>query len=200
MPAEIPPRVTLARIVRPRGRKGEVAAEILTDFPERLTRLKEAWLVGVSRRGQGHVSDRRARVRACWISQSRGRQAIFHFEGCDSIAQAEELVGLEVQIPLEARAPLPASSYYITDLVGCQVWERPSPAADAGEASPASAAKPLGIVRDVQAFGAGTPLLVVDTSEGEVLIPLAEDICVHVDPAARRIDAILPEGLRNLNR
>jgi len=200
MPAEIPPRVTLARIVRPRGRKGEVAAEILTDFPERLPRLKEVWLTGAGRRGHGGQQDRRARVRACWISQSRGRQAIFHFEGCDSIPQAEELVGLEVQIRMEARAPLPAGSFYITDLVGCEVWERPSRAADAGEASPASAANPLGIVRDVQALGAGTPLLVVDTPGGEVLIPLAKEICVRIDPGARRIEVILPEGLRDLNR
>jgi ribosomal 30S subunit maturation factor RimM len=57
-------------------------------------------------------------------------------------------------------------------------------------------------VRDVQFPGeelAGTPLLEVDTSQGEILIPLAEDICTKIDPRARRIDVVLPEGLRDLN-
>jgi ribosomal 30S subunit maturation factor RimM len=61
----------------------------------------------------------------------------------------------------------------------------------------------LGTVRDVQFPGeeiAGTPLLEVETSNGEILVPLAEDICTKIDPAARRIDVVLPEGLADLNR
>jgi ribosomal 30S subunit maturation factor RimM len=60
----------------------------------------------------------------------------------------------------------------------------------------------LGGVTDVQSTGegvAGTPVLVVETRNGELLIPLAEDICTRIDPAARRIDVRLPEGLRDLN-
>ncbi|HEV2305587.1 MAG TPA: hypothetical protein VGR93_08720, partial [Candidatus Acidoferrales bacterium] len=67
-------RVTLARILRPQGRRGEVAAEILTDFPERLTKLKSALL------WDGKHSPREAAIRGCWLSHSRGGQAIFHFE------------------------------------------------------------------------------------------------------------------------
>ena len=57
----------------------------------------------------------------------------------------------------------------------------------------------VGVVRDVE-FTGGTPLLAVDSANGEVLIPLADEICVNVDLAARRIDVVLPEGLRELNR
>ena len=89
-------RVTLARILRARGRIGEVAAEILTDFPERLTRLREVWLWDSASAGPL----RRAKIRACWLSSSHGGQAIFHFEGCDSIGDAERLRGLAVQVPL----------------------------------------------------------------------------------------------------
>jgi len=187
--------VTLARIVRPRGIKGEVAAEILTDFPERLTELREVWLAGPAPPRDPAPAQRRVRVRACWISPSRGGQAIFHFEGFDSISQADALVGLEVQVPLEERAPLPAGRYYISDLVGCEVWERlPS-----GPASPDSRSlERLGTVRDVQ-FPGGAPLLVVESGAGEVLIPMIDHICVLVDPAARRIEVVLPPGLRDLN-
>jgi len=180
--------VSLARILRPRGVRGEVAAEILTDFPERLTALRNVFLCGDS-------PPRPARVLRCWLSPSRGGQAIFLFEGCDSVAAAEKLRGLEVQVPLAERVALPAGRYYVSDLIGCEVHERG--AAGAGKAA-------LGIVRDVQF--AGTPLLVVETPaesskarRGEILIPMAEEICTRIDTAARVIEVLLPEGLRELN-
>jgi 16S rRNA processing protein RimM len=175
--------ITVARILRPHGRRGEVACEVLTDFPQRFKSLAFAELRGV--RGE----PRRVGIRSCWLSQSRGGQAIFHFEGSDSISDAEKLVGLEVQIPLSERMALPAGSYYITDLAGCEVRETGGAA--------------IGSVRDVQIPGenvAGTPILLVDSPNGELLIPLAQDICVRVDTAARTIEVVLPEGLRDLNK
>ena len=181
-------RVTLARIVRPRGRKGEVAAQILTDFPQRLKNLRQVWLARPGRLAGAGAEERQARVRVCWLSPSHGGQAIFHFEGCDSISDAEKLVGFEVQVPLSERARLSSRQHYVSDLVGCEVWER-----EAG-----GAMERLGTVRDVE-FPGGTPLLAVDSSSGEILIPLAEEICVLIDPARRRIEVVLPEGLRDLN-
>jgi 16S rRNA processing protein RimM len=159
-----------------------VAAEILTDFPERLKALRVAYL------WNGSAEPRKTAVRGCWLSLSRGGQAILHFEGSDSISDAEKLVGLEVQIPFSDRQVLPAGSYYITDLIGCEVL-------DVGGAA-------LGTVSDVQLPGegaAGTPILMVDASGGELLIPLAQDICVNIDISARRIQVALPDGLRELN-
>ena len=198
--------VTLARVLRPHGRKGEVAAEILTDFPERLTSLREVYL----RDGK---SARRAVVRSCWLSQSRGGQAIFYFEGCDSISDAEKLRGLEVQVPLTERVALPAGRYYVTDLIGCKVFQREAedaketkeakekqpPPSCSSPASLASFASKLGRVRDVQFTGAA-PLLAVETPHGELLIPLAEEICPRIDVAAQRIEVVLPDGLLDLNR
>ncbi len=172
--------VTLARILRPRGLRGEVAAQILTDFPERLPNLREVWLAGAG------GDPRRVRVKKCWLSTSRGGQAIFHFEGVNSVEAAEPLRGLEVQVPIEQRAKLDAGNYYVDDLVGCEVWE-------------AGAASALGTVRDVD-FPGGVPLLAVKTGEGEVLVPLAAEFCTRIDVQAKRIDVTLPEGLRDLNR
>jgi 16S rRNA processing protein RimM len=176
-------RVTVARILRPHGRRGEVAAEILTDFPERLTRLKSAELWN-----EKTEAAKRIAIRKCWISHSRGGQAIFLFENSDSISDAEKLIGLEVQIPLAERTPLPDTSYYVTDLIGCEVYEKNGAV--------------VGRVRDVQFTGEGAarnPILVVDSPRGELLIPLAQEICERVDVAARRIEVVLPEGLRDLN-
>jgi 16S rRNA processing protein RimM len=182
-----PARVTVARILRPQGRRGEVAAEILTDSPERLLKLTSAELWTAASGG------RPLTIRGCWISESRGGQAIFHFEGSDSISDAERLVGCEVRIPRGERAPLPEASHYIDELLGCEVWER------SGAANRASAEERIGEVRDVQ-FTGGTPILVVDDQAAELLIPFAQEICVHVDVPARRIEVVLPEGLRDLNR
>ena len=180
MPADIFTGVTVARILRPRGLRGELAAEILTDFPERLPKLREVWLA------DGRGAPRRITVRRCWLSPSRGGQAIFHFDGVENVEAAERLRGCEVQIPFEQRAKLDPGNYYVGELIGCVVWE-------------AGAAAALGAVRDVE-FPGGVPLLAVETPEGEILVPLAAEFCVRIDVSAKRIDVALPEGLRDLNR
>ena len=193
--------VAVAHILRPRGNKGEVAAELLTDFPQRLTELREAFLSD----NRSQAEPRRLQIKASWLSQNHPGQAVFHFDGYSSISDAEKLRGLDVLLPIEQRVSLPAGQYFISDLIGCSVFEsprEPSPVAS----SPcwmSTAPLLLGSVVDVQFTGesvSGTPLLVVDGHQGELLIPLAEDICTKIDPAARRIDVLLPAGLRELNR
>lgn len=180
MPAEPFTGVTLARILGPHGLRGEVSAAILTDFPERLPRLGEVWLA------DGRTAPRRVQVERCRLSTAGGGQAIFLFAGVGDRNAAERLRGLEVQVPLEQRAKLVEGSFYVNDLVGCEIWE-------------AHAAAATGIVRSVESYG-GASLLAVDTASGELLVPMAAEICVRIDVAARRIDVVLPEGLRDLNR
>ena len=191
----------LARVLRPRGNKGEVAVELLTDFPERLKGVREVFL----RDGTGKGEPRRADVKAFWMDQNHRGQGVYHFEGCASISEAEKFRGMDVLIPIEQRVTLPAGKYFVSDLVGCSVFESAvePPVVASSPCSLTTAPAFVGKVSDVQMTGegvAGTPLLMVDTKNGELLIPLAEDICTRIDPAARRIDVILPEGLRDLNR
>jgi len=198
---ETPRWVIIARILRARGNKGEVAAEILTDFPERLTRLREVF-VG---RADGKDEPRRLALKSCWLSQNHRGQAVFHFAGVDSISEAEKFRGLDVLLPFEQRVTLPAGQYFVSDLIGCSVFETSAwpPVMSSSPCSLAEAPVLLGTVRDVQFPGeeiSGTPLLEVETSGGDVLIPLAVDICTKIDTAARRIDVILADGLGDLNR
>jgi len=192
--------VALAHILRPRGNKGEVAAELLTDFPQRLTELREVF-VGDLAKGE----PRRMGLAACWLSQNHRGQAVFHFAGCASISEAEKFRGLDVLLPIEQRVVLPAGHYFLSDLMGCSVFECREEPASAMASSPCSltsAPALLGQVADVQFIGegvAGTPLLAVATRGGQLLIPLADDICTRIDVLARRIEVVLPEGLRELN-
>jgi 16S rRNA processing protein RimM len=179
-----PAALTLARVLRPWGRRGEVAAEILTDFPERLGALRQVWLAS----GQG--ARRTVGVMSCRLHNG---QAVFQFEGVTNIDDAEKLRGLEVQVPLSERISLPSDRYYISDLIGCEVWEE-------------AAATALGVVREVRPLAETGDLpeswvLAVEVAQGgELLIPLAAEICIEISLATRRITVRLPEGLRELNR
>jgi 16S rRNA processing protein RimM len=183
---EPPAALTLARVLRPWGRRGQVAAEILTDFPERLNGLGRVWLA------DGRGASREASVVSCRLPVKAGGPAIIQFAGVASIDDAEKLRGLEIQVPFSERTALPSGRYYISDLVGCLVWEE-------------GAAAPLGTVREVQPLAetgqtAEAWVLAVATAQGgELLIPLAAEICTSIDLAARRIGVRLPEGLRELN-
>ena len=194
--------VVVARVLRPRGNKGEVAAELLTDFPERLTGMTEVF-IGASDRAQAE-EPRLIALKSCWLSQNHKGQAVFHFEGCNSISEAEKFRGHDVFLPIEKRVTLGPGQYFVDDLIGCSVFENVE-RASVVSSSPCSletAPALLGVVRDVQFTGegiSGTPILAVDTSSGELLVPLAADICAHINTLARRIDVVLPEGLRDLN-
>jgi len=191
--------VAIAQILRPRGNKGEVAAELLTDFPQRLTELREVFL---ETRSAGEP--RKIKLQSCWLSQNHRGQGVFHFEGFNSISEAENLRGLHILLPIEQRVSLPAGQYFISDLIGCSIFEclREESVLFSSPCSLGTAPMFLGKVGDVQTTGddvAGTPILTVDTSTGELLIPLAEDICKRIDVAGRRIEVMLPDGLRELN-
>lgn len=202
----------MARVLRPRGNKGEVAVELLTDFPERLTKLQEVFLGRVQGESVaakftgafGASEPTPISVKSCWLSQNHRGQGVFHFDGVASINEAEKFRGLDILLPFEQRVSLPAGQYFVADLIGCAVFEVGETAMTSSPCSMATAPQLLGTVRDVQFPGEGesvrgTPLLEVETAQGELLIPLAEDICKRIDAAARRIEVTLPKGLRDLN-
>jgi len=190
--------VQVARILRPRGNRGEVAAELLTDFSARFSSLAHVYL------GDEKNEPERVALQRFWIDQNHAGQGVFHFAGSSNISEAERFRGLGVFLPIEERAQLAAGQYFVTDLIGCTVFE--TPANESKLSSPACAAEQaprvVGTVRDVFFPGegvAGTPLLQVIGAAGEMLIPLAEEICTRIDVRSRRIDVRLPEGLQNVN-
>jgi 16S rRNA processing protein RimM len=114
----------------------------------------------------------------------QGARPIVGFEGCDRIEDAERLAGLELRVPEALLRPLAEGTYYQHQLIGCVVET------DAGER--------IGEVARVDGGAAGS-LLAIDGPRGEILIPLAVDICTKVDVEARRITIEPPAGLLDLN-
>jgi 16S rRNA processing protein RimM len=194
-PAPLSPWVWLARIRRPQGRKGEVLAEILTDFPEKFAQRRQLWLLpdeasasspsGSFRAGSPGEAPRSVELIAHWPHKGG---IVLHFAGVDSISAAEQLAGLLVAIPRAERAPLSEDEAYIGDLIGCSVLDV------AGAETIV-----VGTIEDVDRSAGPVALLVVRGRSGEILVPFAKAYLKKIDLDARRIEMALPEGLADLN-
>jgi 16S rRNA processing protein RimM len=191
--------VVLARILRPQGRKGEVLAELLTDFPERFASHPRVWIAPQGFADSAIAAPELARqieVASHWLPVGRNAgRIVLGFAGVESIEQAENLASEEVVVPVRERVPLEAGAAYISDLIGCSVYDRDSL---------------VGVVEDVQfpttpdgtrRLEEAAALLAVISAEGdEVLVPFASAFVVEIDTAAKAIRMALPEGLVQVNR
>jgi 16S rRNA processing protein RimM len=171
-----PSFIAIARIVRPRGNRGEVLADSHTDFPARFDLLKEVWLSFQDGHRQVFV------LEDCWEHQGR---LVFKFAGVDSISSADELRGAWVEVTADLAVALPPGSYFDHDLVGCEVCN--------------GQGKILGKVAEVLRI-TGNSQLVVRAENGEFLVPATAEICREISTEQKRIVVELPEGLIDLNK
>ncbi len=179
--------ITIARVARTQGRIGEVAATLLTDFPERFATRKKLFALcdAAGYRGSrpgmvGQAQRRELQLEAHWFHKG---MVVLKFAGVDSISDAEALLGCEIQIPLRERAELANDEFYVSDLAGCTVT-------DSG--------REVGRIKDVQ-FGSGEAPLLVVQGEKEQLVPFAAAYIEKVDLEQRTVSMKLPEGLLELD-
>lgn len=169
--------VVIARIVKARGIRGEVACDMETDFPERFQTLDRVTVLMPDERRLALALENH------WFHKDR---VILKFEGYDTMTAAEELVGGRLVISEADSLELEEDEFYEYQVVGADVI--------------AITGEKIGIVTRLMRTG-GTDLLVIE-GEGkrEILVPFANDICTEVDVDARRITINPPEGLLELNR
>ncbi len=173
----------LARIRRTQGRKGEVLAEILTDFPEKFAERRALSLLTA----EGQLV-RAVELRNHWLHKGA---IVLHFAGVDSISAAEALIGLIVAIPATERAALADGEFYIGDLIGCSLID----CASGTECL-------IGQITAVDRSSGPVPLLVVaprSAQAADILIPFARAYLSNIDLAAHRLLMNLPDGLTGLN-
>ena len=194
--------IVLAHILRPQGRKGEVLADLFTDFPERFDQHRQIWLAPQGFADQNSVDPKSrasaepAEVASHWLPVGRNAgRIVLHLTGVDTIEQAAKLAGKEVIVPLAERLPLSPGAAYISDLIGCTVYDRDRAVGVVDSVEfPMS---PDGSHRREEA----APLLAIKSpDEHEILIPFASAFVLSLDVAARAIHMALPEGLTGLNR
>lgn len=165
----------VGRVARPHGNRGHVIIDPETDFPKE--RFKTGSVLFCRR------DDRTDALTITAARFQRGRP-IVGFEGMSSIGAAEDLGTAELRVPIETLQSLPVGTFYQHDLIGCSVT------------TPAGRA--IGRVIAVEGRGTESRLVVSGAGE-EILIPLAEEICVEVDVTGRRIVVQPPDGLLELN-
>ncbi|HSU25251.1 MAG TPA: ribosome maturation factor RimM [Pyrinomonadaceae bacterium] len=163
--------VTVAKIIRARGLKGEAVAELLTDFPERFEGLVDVSAVLPA----GERRD--LKIEGFWFQKGR---IVLKFEGVDSIEAAEELRDAEICVEQSEAVELEEGEFFDWELEGCTVETVEGVR--------------IGKVRELMRTG-GTEILVVEDGEKEFLIPFAEAICVEVNTEAKLIRVDPPEGL-----
>lgn len=187
--------LVIAHLVRPQGRKGELLAELLTEFPERFNDQPRVYLAQPGFRSPAEDA-RTATVTSFWLPT--GKQAgriVLGFDISQSISDAEQLAGNDVLVPLTERRTLQEDAVYVHDLVGCVV-------VDHGIA--------IGTVQDVlslsgtnktaEAPEAAPVLVVIGQDKVEYLIPFARAYLRSVDLAERRLEMELPEALLDVYR
>jgi 16S rRNA processing protein RimM len=174
--------VTIARVAKTQGRHGEVAATLLTDFPELFEKRRKLFALGDSKKqgGAAEAVRRQFELDEHWFHKG---MVVLKFAGVDSMSDAETLVGSEIQIPRSERAALGNDEFYVSDLAGCTVT-------DSG--------REIGRVKDVQ-FGSGeAPLLVIE-GEKEYLVPFAAAYIEKIALEQKRLEMKLPEGMLELD-
>jgi 16S rRNA processing protein RimM len=167
--------VTVGRIVRPHGHRGQVVVAPESDFAD------ERFKVGATLYLQ-----RADEVEALTVTASRFHDGrwVLGFSGVSTMNDAEALRGLDLRIPEGALRPLDANAFYVHHLVGCEVRT--------------TAGERVGVVERVD-LATGVPLLVVK-GRGEVLVPFVDTICRRVNLEGRLIEIDPPEGLITLNQ
>ena len=167
--------ITLARVLKVQGRRGEVLVEPHSDVPDRFRAGLKLFALGKDE------ARRELQVEELWPHKNR---LALKFVGVDSISDAEVLVGSELQVPRDERAKLESGWTFVSDLVGCVVLDND---------------REVGRIEDVR-FGAGeAPLLIVKAGGREHQIPYAEAYLQSVDLEKRRIKMLLPEGMLELD-
>ena len=166
-----PELVAIARLSKPRGLRGEIVADVLTDFPERFENLKTVTVV--------YPGGKTAEIEIERFLFQKNR-IVLKFANFDSIEAAETLRNCEICVAETEAVELEADEFFDWELEDCRVETVEGVT--------------LGAVKEVLRTG-GTEVLVVAGEAKEYLIPFAETICTHVDVENKLIKVDAPEGL-----
>jgi 16S rRNA processing protein RimM len=183
--------VAVAALIRPQGRRGELLAEPLTDLPEV---FDDGRMVALAKTGARAPAAGAASlsIEGHWFPTGKNSgRVVLKLSGCESITQAEALAGQQLLVRADALPQLPDGTFYVGDLLGCELFD---------------GNRRAGLIVDVEFATAAdgrtrleyaAPLLAVAASEGAepVLVPFVRAWLDQVDIAARRVVMHLPAGL-----
>jgi 16S rRNA processing protein RimM len=168
--SDLPETVTVGRVLRAHGVRGEVGVAVLSDVPGRFE--PGSGLLAV-REGGPPVP--------LVVASSRPQKGglVVRFEGIEDRDRAEELKGLWLEVPRSEVPAAPLGTYYHWELLGCRCR---------------AGSEDLGEVVEIVEDGGGL-LLVCEGGGRRVPVPFVRDFLREVDVAGGRIELDLPPGL-----
>ncbi|MCB0192733.1 MAG: 16S rRNA processing protein RimM [Anaerolineae bacterium] len=163
--------IAIGRIVRAHGVRGEVSVAVLTDFPERFETTEWVYV------GNEMEADAYRLKKSRWHKQN----VLLTLDGVDNRTEAEQLVGLFIQVPVEETMPLPEGGYYLYQIMGLPVIT--------------TAGDTLGIISDVIETKANDVYIVKSADGTEILLPAIPDVIKSVDLDEGKVFVELLDGL-----
>ena len=154
-------------VSKPRGLRGEIKIQLLTDFPERFNVGATVFVNGVQH--------------AILASQVDGAAAHLRLDGIDGREEAEALRDALLEVPDDDRAALPEGEYYLDEIEGCTVQDE-----DGSE---------IGTVREVLQPGANDVYVVARQGRADLLLPAIPDVIIEVRQTEQVLVVRVPPGL-----
>ncbi|MCM1286676.1 MAG: ribosome maturation factor RimM [Clostridium sp.] len=158
-------------ITKPHGLKGEVKVFPTTDDAKRFKKLKKC----VIRTKKGDIE---AEKKSCKFFKNL---VILSFVGYDDINEVEAFRNCDIYVSREDAVPLEEGEYYISDVIGSEVYE------DNGSR--------LGTVDDVLQTGANDVFIVAMENGKELLVPVINDCVIEIDTEGKKVIVKLMKGM-----
>lgn len=163
-----PVYLVIGHLRKPHGIAGEIAMQVLTDFPERLKKGKKVFL------GDTHIPIRITNIR--WKQDL----ILLSLEGYTSREKVAELTNLDVYVTSRGLPSLPEGQYYHHELIGLNVFQDD---------------KMLGIISEILITGANDVYIVKKLDGSEILLPAIESVIKQIDLVAKTMQVFIPNGL-----
>lgn len=161
----------VGKIVKTHGVDGEVCVYPLTDDASRFGLLSDVFIEG---------NDPLKSIRIEY-SRINGNRVVLKFSDVNDRDSAEKIVNRYLLISRKDAVSLPKDSYFISDLIGCEVFDENGIL--------------LGKLTDVLQTGGNDVYTVTDIAGREILIPALKSVFIEMDTENKKIIARLPEGL-----
>ena len=169
-----PKYLHIGQVLRPHGIRGELRLKILTDYPERVNKIKTVYLgTDVNQTDATPYSVKAARLHKQYL--------LLTLAEINDRNEAELLREQFVMVKLEDAVPLEDDEIYLYELIGLTVRT------DEGET--------LGEIRDVIETGANDVYVVNSREYGEVLVPAHDETIIEIDTEDEVVIVKLPDGL-----
>jgi len=187
---------SLARLLRPQGRKGELLSDLLTDLdPAVQFRTGRQVTLAPANATQPAPGAQPTTIEGYFlpVGKNAGR-IVLKLAGCNSISEAELLAGRQLMVPAAELPTLDPDTFYVSDLIGCTLFNGPNPVGQIVDVQ--FAMSPDGKTRLPEAaplLGLQLPNTPADADP--ILIPFVRAHLESVDLPTKRITMNLPEGL-----